>query len=152
VDEITSDVFLAVFTKIATFSGDEGGFKALLHTIARRRVTDELRRRGRRVQIRAWSTGEEHGTTDSLEETVLVREHQQELLSLVGRLSPAQRDVILLRLVADLSIDEVAHILGKRAGSVKSLQRRGLDALRRSLVCGPPDPAPLGRPTCEEKT
>jgi RNA polymerase sigma-70 factor, ECF subfamily len=41
--------------------------------------------------------------------------------------------VILLRIVADLSVAEVAEILGKSQGGVKTLQRRGLRALSKTL-------------------
>jgi RNA polymerase sigma factor (sigma-70 family) len=48
-------------------------------------------------------------------------------------LSADQRAVILLRIVADLSVAEVAEILGKSQGGVKTLQRRGLRALSKTL-------------------
>jgi RNA polymerase sigma-70 factor, ECF subfamily len=38
--------------------------------------------------------------------------------------------VLLLRIVADLSLEQTAAVLGKKVGSVKSLQHRGLAALR----------------------
>ena len=40
-------------------------------------------------------------------------------------------DVLLLRLVADLTVDQIALVLGKTAGAVKALQRRGFEAVRR---------------------
>ena len=44
---------------------------------------------------------------------------------------PDQRDVLLLRILGDLTVDQVADVLGKSAGAVKQLQRRGLEAIRR---------------------
>jgi len=41
--------------------------------------------------------------------------------------------VLLLRMVADLSIEEIARILDKRPGAVKALQRRGLAQLRKKI-------------------
>ena len=70
---------------------------------------------------------------DSAESTVLAREAVGDLLNLIDRLSPGQRDVILLRLVAELPIESTATVLGKSIGTVKSLQRRGLASLRRAL-------------------
>jgi len=52
---------------------------------------------------------------------------------LVGRLSPDQQSVLLLRIVGDLTVEEVARVVGKRRGAVKALQRRGLVALEREL-------------------
>jgi RNA polymerase sigma-70 factor (ECF subfamily) len=51
----------------------------------------------------------------------------------IRRLSPDQQTVLLLRLFAELTIEEVATVIGKRPGAVKQLQRRGLVALRREL-------------------
>ncbi|HZA89644.1 MAG TPA: sigma factor-like helix-turn-helix DNA-binding protein, partial [Solirubrobacterales bacterium] len=48
-------------------------------------------------------------------------------------LSPDQRAVLLLRVLGELTVDEVAGALGKRRGAVKALQRRGLAAIRREL-------------------
>jgi RNA polymerase sigma-70 factor (ECF subfamily) len=41
--------------------------------------------------------------------------------------------VILLRVLGDLTVEEVARILGKRPGAVKALQRRGLAAIKRQI-------------------
>lgn len=132
VDEITNDVFLAAFTGLSEFQGDLPGFRALLFTIARRRVIDESRRRTRRLDARAWSPVEDERAAGSTEDLVLVRESDRLLVQRLDVLTPDQRDVVLLRLIADLSIDEVARVLGKSTGTVKSLQRRGLDRLRRT--------------------
>jgi RNA polymerase sigma-70 factor (ECF subfamily) len=61
---------------------------------------------------------------------VVARERVDELLS---SLSVDQRDVVLLRFVADLSIEETARALGKAVTAVKALQHRALDALRREI-------------------
>jgi RNA polymerase sigma factor (sigma-70 family) len=50
---------------------------------------------------------------------------------LVASLPPDQRAVVALRVTADLPINEVASILGKRAGAVKALQHRALASLRK---------------------
>ena len=44
-----------------------------------------------------------------------------------------QRDVLSLRVIANLTVEETANVMGKRTGAVKALQRRGLLALRRML-------------------
>ena len=54
-------------------------------------------------------------------------------IALCARLAPDQRDVLLLRIVADLTVDDVAAVVGKSRGAVKALQRRGFQALRKIL-------------------
>lgn len=144
VEEITSDVFVAAFRGIDRFDGDEAGFVGLLLTIARRRVTDEHRRRSRRVPVTSWEPDEDDvPAVASVEDDVIERASGRELLDHLDRLTADQREVIVLRMIADLSLEETAHVVGKRVGTVKSLQRRGLDALRRSLTA---DPTPSRTP------
>lgn len=54
--------------------------------------------------------------------------------ALLLRLTPEQRFVITLKYFEGLSNDEIAAALGKNTGTVKSLQHRGLEALRRALI------------------
>ena len=49
-------------------------------------------------------------------------------------LTGAQREVLLLRVVADLSLEESAAIMGKTVNTVKQLQRRALLALRAQIA------------------
>ncbi|MGH2652720.1 MAG: RNA polymerase sigma factor [Actinomycetota bacterium] len=55
-----------------------------------------------------------------------------------GKLVPDQADVLLLQVLSDLTVDQVAEVLGKSPGAVKALQ--GLAALGRCLV---PEGVPL---------
>ena len=52
---------------------------------------------------------------------------------LCGGLPADQRAVLLLRVLADLTVEQVAEVLGRSVGSVKALQRRGLRTLRAQL-------------------
>ena len=154
-EAVVNDVFLGVFGRLSGFAGDESGFRALLLTVARRRVVDDVRRRARRVPTRPWDDEVDRRTSPSVEEMLVgPAGDDRSPLTLVGSLPADQRDVVLLRLVADLSIAEVATILDKRPGAVKSLQRRALDSLRRQLASGPiadltptPTATPPGAPS-----
>jgi RNA polymerase sigma-70 factor (ECF subfamily) len=59
---------------------------------------------------------------------------QRDTAAVLAELHPEQRDVLALRIVGDLSIEQVADVLGKSRGAVKSLQHRGVAALRRRLA------------------
>ena len=127
-----NEVFLRVFRSLGTFEGTEDKFRSWVFTIAHHLVVDERRARDRRPR-----------TTDLDDDLAQpggdVEEDAAELLAngrvmhLLDQLPPTQRDVILLRVVADLSIEDVAESVGRRPGAVKALQRRGLAALRRLL-------------------
>jgi RNA polymerase sigma-70 factor (ECF subfamily) len=66
-------------------------------------------------------------------EEALERIGAEEVHRVLETLSPDQRAVLLLRIVADLTLEQVAEALGKRTGAVKQLQRRGLAAIKRRL-------------------
>lgn len=140
VEEITSDVFAAAFAGIGRFEGDESGFTALLLTIARRRIVDEQRQRARRVPVAPWHAEDDARSVPSVEDHVLARADADDLATHLDRLTPDQREVVTLRLLTDLSLEQTARVMGKRVGTVKSLQRRALDALRRSLADDPDGP------------
>ena len=129
-DDLTNEVFLNVFGAIASFSGDEGKFRSWVFTIAHRRLIDDRRRAGRQPQV---SPGEPAEVDDAgdVEDEVMRRLSVERVRGLCDRLAPDQRDVLLLRLVSAMTVEETADALGKSATAVKALQRRGLAAVRR---------------------
>ena len=145
-DAVVNDVFLGAFAGLGRFRGDETGFQALLFTIARRRLADEARSRARRVPTTDWQATDGLAAPSVETELFGTSTGSPEVLDLVRGLPPDQRDVVLLRLVADLPIAAVASILGKRPGAVKSLQRRALDSLRRQLTTDHHENPPGRRP------
>jgi RNA polymerase sigma factor (sigma-70 family) len=131
-----SEVFVGMVRSIGSFEGDERAFRAWVFSIAHKRLIDQRRRRARRPEQ---VIDPSELTKRALETEVLDpgQEIQARLPGPAARalldLSQDQRAVILLRVVADLSVAEVAQILDKSQGGVKTLQRRGLRALAKAL-------------------
>lgn len=143
-DELTNDVFLAAFRSLDTFDGRAGGFAAWLFTIARNRLVDERRRQARQVRTIANDLVEyAEAAGGDVETEALSNLGSEWAVSLIRLLAPDQRDVLLLRIVADLTVDQIANVVGKRPGAVKALQRRGLAAAKRILDQGVPLPRPF---------
>ncbi len=132
-EDLTSEVFLTVFEALPTFEGGEAGFRSFVFTVAYRRLVDDLRARSRRPAEVPWDPEFDERPSASAEQEALASIGDGETRKLLESLVPDQRDVLLLRIVADLTVEEVASILGKRPGAVKALQRRGLEALRRKI-------------------
>ena len=132
-DDLASETFLNVFTGLAAFSGDEDDLRSWVFTIAHRRLIDDWRRRSRRPQV----TDEPGDLTTLLggdvEDDVLVRAGTAEVHRLCSELPDDQRSVLLLRILADLTIEQVASVMGRSTGATKALQRRGLRTLRDRL-------------------
>ena len=133
---LVNDVFLQVFTGLRSFRGNESQFNAWVFTIARNRLIDEARRRSRRpVEVAAETTALTVPIgPDDVEQEVEARLATESMLAQLDVLTDEQRDVVLLRIVSDLTIDTIAEIIGKRPGAVKALQRRAFRALARDLA------------------
>lgn len=133
-DDLASDVFYKAFTRVRTFTGTEDQFRSWIFTIAHNLLIDDRRRGARRPEPVDPHTGPEREdpASDTAQEAFR-RLAGDRVRRLCRRLSPDQRDVLMLRIVADLSIEQTAEALGKSAGSVKVLQHRALASLRRHL-------------------
>lgn len=132
VESLTNEVMAQVHRNLDRFSGDVAAFRSWVFTIAHHRMVDDRRSRGRRPVI-ADSEIHEGATVGDAEQDALDLLGDERLREMLGRLSPDQRDVLLLRIVADLSLEDAADALGKQRGAIKSLQHRALATLRRQL-------------------
>lgn len=131
-DDLVGEVFLQAVRNLAGFAGSAEGFRSWLFTIAHRRVLDARRRAQRRPERMTGRVPEVPAgmTADEAAAAGMLDSRLREGLAL---LTVEQRHVVALRVIADLSIDEVARILNKRSGAVKALQHRALQQLRRHL-------------------
>ncbi len=132
-DGLTNEVFAQVHRNLASFEGDEHGFRSLLFTIAHARLIDDRRSTSRQPNVVGDSRLEEGMCCGDVEDDAFADMAHDEIRRLLAILSPDQRDVVLLRIVADLSVEDVARMLDKREGAIKALQHRALAALRRHL-------------------
>jgi RNA polymerase sigma-70 factor (ECF subfamily) len=108
-----------------------------LFGIARHDLSDYRRRQARnRVQpldeLLEEAAALAGGAVDP-EELALERVEGDRVLAALRQLTFDQREVLLLRLVADLTALEVAGILNKSTEAIKALQHRGLASLARLL-------------------
>jgi RNA polymerase sigma-70 factor (ECF subfamily) len=132
VEGVTNEVFLQVHRGLARFTGEWQAFRSWVFTIAHHRMVDETRRAARRPRLVPLDA-ELDGPSGDAELDALDSLADERLGEVLGQLSADQRAVLLLRIVADLPIEDVARSLGKTNGAVKSLQHRALATLRRSL-------------------
>jgi RNA polymerase sigma-70 factor (ECF subfamily) len=133
-EDTLGEVFLEIARDVHRFEGDKRQFRAWAFTIAHHRLIDARRHRSRRpVELVAEPPEPPtHPASDAATEA-LARIGTEEVVRILGALSPDQRAVLLLRVVGDLSVEDTAAALGKRSNAVKQLQRRGLAAIKREL-------------------
>ncbi|WP_334172217.1 RNA polymerase sigma factor [Sinomonas sp.] len=135
-EALMQDVFLSVLPRIGEISGGVAGLRTFVFSVAHARVVDYYRRVERRPRSVDYDPLADMRTVPSAEAEALVRTGQTDAHLLIGALKPEQRDVLMLRIVGELSIEDVASVLGKTPGAVKQLQRRGLKALREMVSEG----------------
>jgi RNA polymerase sigma-70 factor (ECF subfamily) len=129
-EDLTTQTFVKMLESIGRFRWQSVPFSAWLFRIAHNLAMDHFRAR------RRWQPEEEiveavHGEETSAEEQALDALGQASLLDLIQRLSPEQRQVLTLKFVFRFSNAEVAAVLGKTEGAIKSLQHRALGSLQK---------------------
>jgi RNA polymerase sigma-70 factor (ECF subfamily) len=133
-EDLVAGVFVGVVESLPRFRGPAAALGGWLFRIARHDLYDYRRRRARAPTVEpldlhldaAWQA------PDPQDLAVAGLEHER-LLAVVRELPPGQRDVLLLRLVADLPVREVARLIGRTVGATKALQHRALANLARRI-------------------
>ena len=74
-----------------------------------------------------------NGDRGDVEDDALRSVATQRVATILRGLTSDQREVLVLRLLDGLTIEEISRVLGKRPGAVKALQARGLEAIRREI-------------------
>jgi RNA polymerase sigma-70 factor (ECF subfamily) len=126
-EDLAQQTWLDAARGLRRFNGDETDFQRWLFTIGRRRLVDELRRRSRHNDMLQADIPE----TASEEPSFATIDDLDRALAFVRRLPPDQADAVLLRIVADFDVAQVAAIMGRSDSSVRLLVHRGLRRLER---------------------
>lgn len=131
-EDTASEVFLKVARNIHGFDGDESSFRSWVFVIAHRTLIDDRRYHSRRPETAALPEPFSHEGGNVEDEAV---DHlvTGELLDTFESLTTAQRDVLALRMIAGLTLEQTAEVMGKRTGAIKALQHRALATLQREM-------------------
>ena len=133
-EDLAQEVWLAAANGLASFSGDEDGFRAWMFTIARRQLISHWRRSRRRPQrVVDPAHLPELGapSEDEADARILADEA---VLALVAGLPRDQAEIVLLRVVAGFDAEQVGAIVGKPASTVRVLQHRALKRMARRFA------------------
>lgn len=133
-EDVESETWIRIARSLAGFQGTESDFRAWAFKIARNRLIDWCRRTAR--QRTAPVAIEELAVLPGSDDSAAAAEEDLELeasLQLIRTLPRDQAEVILLRVLGGLDVRRVAVIVGKRPGTVRVLQHRGLRRLAATL-------------------
>ena len=134
-EDLLGEVMLQIVRDLPSFDGGKPEFRAWAFTIAHHRLLDERRRSARRpAEPMTTPELERLGPLGDTEEDALRVLSAERVGHVLAQLSPDQQNVILLRVLGELSIEQVAGVVGKTPGAVKALQHRGFEAIRREIA------------------
>jgi RNA polymerase sigma-70 factor, ECF subfamily len=138
-EDLTTQTFLKMLEAIPRFRWRSAPFSAWLFRIAHNLAMDHFRAR------RRWQPEEEvpepPEEEPSAEAAAMQSIGRQSMLALIEDLSPEQKQVLTLKFVFSFANGDVATILGKSEGAVKSLQHRALASLQKQLAGTEPSAA-----------
>jgi len=130
-EDITQQVFLKALQSLPSFRWRNVPFGAWLFRIAHNQVVDHLRKKQRRPSVPVEDV--ELVADDDPQRAVEQSEEIDRVLKAARKLTIAQQQVISLRFAGELSVAEVARIMGRSQGAVKALQHSAIVALRRIM-------------------
>jgi RNA polymerase sigma-70 factor, ECF subfamily len=134
-EDLTTQTFLKMLESIGKFRWRSAPFSAWLFRIAHNLAMDHFRSRKR------WQPEEDVPEPPGSEEpsAEMLAMHsigRQSMMELIETLSPEQQQVLTLKFVFNFPNAEVATILGKTEGAIKSLQHRALVSLQKQIERG----------------
>jgi RNA polymerase sigma-70 factor (ECF subfamily) len=132
--DLTGEVFVRMVDKLDTFKVRGRPLLAWLYTIARNVVNDAYRHERQATHLPLNEADALSGDNEAdLTRRVDRRLEADCLAAALKHLTEDQRQVILLKFMEGLNNAQVARLLSKTEGTVKSLQHRALGSLRRAI-------------------
>jgi RNA polymerase sigma-70 factor (ECF subfamily) len=143
-EDLTQDVFLKIFSNLASFDIARGSLQVWITTMTRNLLVDNFRRtRNQRATSSLdgeWESAEELKPIDRLiakdpspHESAAKKELAKMVQEALARVSVELREAVILRDLQDLDYKEIAQVLGIPEGTVKSRISRGRAELARLL-------------------
>ena len=132
-EDLTGDVFTRMVAALPRYSSSSGTFQAWLYRIAHNLLIDQYRKDRSKYEIPLddieYLGHPDHGPEQAAEQGLFVEQVRRGL----QELDSVQQEILALRFINGLSLQEVATILGKSVGAVKIAQHRALKELRGIL-------------------
>jgi RNA polymerase sigma-70 factor (ECF subfamily) len=135
-EEVVQDALAYALRRLNRYDPAKAAFKSWLHTITVSRCRNKRRRRWLpTVRLGAWLArgGDARAPGGEPERTLLVNEQARQVWEAVGRLSPAVREVVVLRYWGGHTVPEIARIVGCPTATAQSRLRLAHQQLERHL-------------------
>lgn len=131
--DLTGEIFLLMIKNLPGYRDIGIPFSAWLYRIAHNLVINHYQKEQVTRQVSLVHAENSHPHTATLAVMVEQQLEIEGLLQALEKLEDIQREVIILRFLADLSLKEVAQTLDKTVATIKAIQHRGLLALKMAF-------------------
>jgi RNA polymerase sigma-70 factor, ECF subfamily len=132
-EDLTARVFYRAFGHIGTYVEKGVPFSAWLYRIAHNLIANYHRDSHRRKEVPLEDQPEIPHHADHPESALVKTQEVEQLLAGIRRLTADRQQLLILKFVEDYSNAEIAQIMGKSEGAIKSLYHRALIALRSEM-------------------
>lgn len=136
-EEVTQDVFVKMISRAEQYDG-RASISTWLFAIAANACRDRLRSSWRTTSVPLEGVPEPKGTDEAVEGGLIERERRQLVRSALARLTPEQREVLVLARYRGMPYAEIARALGISEGAVKTRVFRALETLKKLFAEGGP--------------
>jgi len=130
-EDLTADVFVKALQSIGRYQDRGLPFAAFLYRIARNAAIDRSRTLKQPLSVDGLLV--EPASKQNVEAEATFQVERSILLAALARLKPEHRDVIVMRFIEGYAALEVAELLGKTEGAIRTLQHRALERLRKEF-------------------
>jgi len=129
-EDLTSETFIKALKAIDRFDDNKGAFQAWLFRIARNTVIDFYRVKKNLVNIEdVW----ELGHTDNVENVLSTQDDLRKVREYLGKLTPLQREVVILRVWDNMPYKQIAEIVNITEGNCKMIFSRTIKKIRQDI-------------------
>jgi RNA polymerase sigma-70 factor, ECF subfamily len=135
-EDLTNEAFFRALRSLDSFNWQGKDFGAWLTTIARNLVMDHYKSSHQRLEVTTDQITNHDSATEGPEADAITRFTNEILLKSLHKLSPEQRDCLVMRFLQGLSIAQTAKALNRSEGAIKQLQLRATRNLARMLPEG----------------
>ena len=129
-EDVTQEVCLAVLTALPAYEDMGRPFRSFVFGIAAHKVADAHRAAYRSRDVLTEDLPDAPDDAPTPEDLAVRGDEGRRAMALLGELPEDQRELLLLRVAAGLSAEEVGGVLGMTPGAVRVAQHRALNRLR----------------------
>lgn len=130
VEDVVSIVFYKALSKFDKFTGEDEKILAWLYVIARNEVISFYRSKNKDSFV---SLNDNIVSDFDVESIILTYDTEKSIMEALNKVTKEQQDALILYFIQGLKMKEVASILGKSEGAIKSLIYRGLRNMRKLI-------------------